>query len=166
MPSKISITSNSVTSPDASRLSVIRTTTGTSSIKILIPSSKLICAVIKQVKQVNLETSSRAVPISWQLWTLNTCSFLTSRDEKSGFYWAFVDVDVEQTVVETIEVIAKIVVVDEVVRYFPLTRVEIGSSYFLIDRLIEASYVQLVVHCVNSNDWVSKWSWFWISTAS
>ncbi|CBI14991.3 unnamed protein product, partial [Vitis vinifera] len=64
MPSKISITSNSVTSPDASRLSVIRTTTGTSSIKILIPSSKLICAVIKQVKQVNLETSSRAVPIS------------------------------------------------------------------------------------------------------
>ena len=164
MPSKISITSNSITSPDASSLSVIKTTTATWSINFLIPFSKLLCVVFNQVKHVNLRTSSGAFPINWQLWTSNTYSFLTSRDETSGFYWAFVDVDVEKTVVETDEVVAEIVVVDEVVRYFPLMKMEIGSSPFLIDWL--ASYVQPIVHCANSNDWVSKWSWFWISTAN
>ena len=38
-------------------------------------------------------------------------------------------------------------------------------GHVLIDWLIVASYVQLV-HCANSTDWVSKQSWFWISTAS
>ena len=64
MPSKVSIISNYVTSPDASSLSVIRTATATWSIKVLIPSSKLLCAVFRQVKQVNLETSSGTFPIS------------------------------------------------------------------------------------------------------
>ena len=39
----------------------------------------------------------------------------------------------EKTIVETDEVVVEIVVVDEVVRYFPLMKMEIGSSPFLID---------------------------------
>ena len=64
IPSKISIISNSVTSADASSLNVIRAAAATWSIKISFPSSKLLCVIFKQVKQVNLETSTGISPIS------------------------------------------------------------------------------------------------------
>ena len=83
MPSKISIISDFVTSFDASSLSIIKTTTATRSIKILIPSSKLLGVVFKQVKQVNLEASSGTFPN--QLTTLGIeylqCSRFQRREE-------------------------------------------------------------------------------------